>query len=67
MSEPIKHDLDDSIAQASAIILWRIYDVLIGIYSNINPEEAARMVELHKDGFVISPPPAYRAERDNDE
>lgn len=60
MSEP----MEDNLGQANAIMLWRIYDVLIGIYSNINEDEARRLVEAHDDGLFISPPPSYRVEGD---
>lgn len=60
MTDPLEENVDI----ANTIILWRIYDVLMGLYSNINPDEAKKLVKLHEEGTFVTPPPAYRVEGD---
>jgi len=48
------------------IMTRRIYDVLLGIYSNINPAEADSLARLHEAGLFASPDPAISYEEPND-
>lgn len=52
-----EHDLENEIHVVNYITLRRIYDVLLGIYSNINPDEADSMARLHEEGLFASPEP----------
>lgn len=64
---PIEHDVeevDDEFKLVNYITLRRIYDVLLGIYSNINEAEADKLVLLHQQGIFASPPPAWKPGRD---
>jgi len=58
----IEHDIEDELEIAMFVTQRRIYDVLMGIYSNINPGEAEDLVKLHADGIFVTPPPAFRVE-----
>ena len=60
-------NIEDNTDAVNSIMLWRIYDVLLGIYSNVNPEEAQNLVKLHEDGIFVTPPPAYREGQFDDE
>jgi len=60
----VEHDLEDELDMANFVTLRRIYDVLMGIYSNVNPGEAESLVKLHADGIFVTPPPAFRVEED---
>lgn len=55
----IEHSGEDEIHLVNYITLRRIYDVLLGIYSNINPDEADSLAKLHEYGLFASPEPSY--------
>jgi hypothetical protein len=55
---------EDNLGMVTAITLIRIYDVLLGIYSNINPEEADNLVKLHEAGAFASPDVAWMEPED---
>lgn len=59
----IKHNVEDEFDTVNYITLRRIYDVLLGIYSNINETEADTMAAMHERGEFASPEPAYRLRR----
>lgn len=65
--EAIEHNVEDELGVANFITLRRIYDVLMGIYSNINEEEAGKLAGLHQQGIFITPPPAWRPGSDGDD
>jgi hypothetical protein len=53
------------------IMLHRIYDMLTLIADSLAKDENARlqiskMVEYHKEGFLLGPSPAFRAEENNE-
>lgn len=54
-----QHFIEDQIHVVNYITLRRIYDVLLGIYSNINPNEANSLASLHDAGLFASPEPSY--------
>lgn len=62
----VEHDLEDNYPEASFIMQWRIYDVLMAIYSNMNEEEASKLVQLHDQGIFVTPPPSYRLGDDDE-
>lgn len=55
----IEHDGNKEIHFVNYVMLRRIYDVLLGIYSNINPAEANSLAQLHDGGYFASPEPSY--------
>lgn len=55
--EAEQHNIEESFDIVNYITLRRIYDVLLGIYSNINPGEANSMAQLHEEGLFASPEP----------
>lgn len=63
--DEIRHDIQDEIHFVNYIMLRRVYDVLLGIYSNISPEEANAIARLHEAGGFASPEPAITYEEDN--
>lgn len=63
--DEINHAIEDNLQIVNFITLRRIYDVLLGIYSNINPGEADALANLHQDGFFASPDPALAELRDD--
>lgn len=60
----IPHSIEDNIGLVNYITLRRIYDVLLGIYSNVNPGEADSLAQLHDAGLFASPEPSYVADED---
>lgn len=44
------------------ITLMRIYDALMTILTDSNPEAASRLLELHRRGGLITPPPGFDPE-----
>jgi hypothetical protein len=51
--------IEDHAEFVNTITLMRIYDVLMGIYSNLNEEEARNMVRMHEQGVFATPDPVY--------
>lgn len=49
----------ENAAGLSLIVQMRMYDVLLGIYSEMNPDRAARLIERHQAGKVIGPYPNF--------
>jgi hypothetical protein len=47
----------ENVDGVQAIILMRIYDVLLGLYREQNAEYAERLVELHEAGKIMGPLP----------
>lgn len=56
--------IEDNLEIAKIVTLMRMYDVLLGIYSNINPEEADNLVKLHEAGAFASPEIAWMEPQD---
>ena len=51
--------IEDNLGVVNTITLMRIYDVLMGIYSNMNPDEADAMVKMHEQGIFATPDPVW--------
>jgi hypothetical protein len=43
----------------SLIVLMRLYDVLMGLYSEQNPTKAQALMELHARGGILLPVPFF--------
>lgn len=55
---------DELKAYLAAIVVSqaRLYDVLLMMFKEMNPEEAVALREAHKKGLLYAPPPAYQKE-----
>lgn len=42
------------------IVQLRLYDVLMGIYTHLDPERAELLSDLHRSGAVLMSPPEFR-------
>jgi hypothetical protein len=70
MDEP--QNLEDNLPMVNYIMLHRIYDVLMLVANSLAKDEDSRlqiskMVEYHKEGFLLGPSPAFRAEEDKND
>lgn len=66
-----KSNLEDNLPMVNYIMLHRIYDILTLIANELAKDEDSRlkiskMVEYHKEGFLLGPSPAFRAEESNE-
>ncbi len=60
-------NLEDNLPMVNYIMLHRIYDLLTLIANNlVGTEDVSKMVEYHKEGFLLGPSPAFRTEDEND-
>lgn len=66
-----KDSLEDNLPMVNYIMLHRIYDVLT-LIANIQSRgedddiKIKKMIEYHKEGFLLGPSPAFRAEEENE-
>jgi hypothetical protein len=66
-----RDSLEDNLPMVNYIMLHRIYDVLT-LIANIQSRgeeddiKIKKMIEYHKDGFLLGPSPAFRAEEENE-
>lgn len=62
-----RHEVnDDNSAIVHTIMLWRIYDVLVLLLGEFNPELAARVGQMHEAGRFIAPAPSLAEENEDD-
>lgn len=64
-------NLEDNLPMVNYIMLHRIYDMMTIIANSLAKDEDARlqvskMVEYHKEGFLLGPSPAFRSEENNE-
>lgn len=69
MDEP--QSLEDNLPMVNYIMLHRIYDIMTLIANELAKDEESRlniskMIEYHKEGFLLGPSPAFRSEENND-
>ncbi len=70
--EPQKTDnLEENLPMVSYIMLHRIYDILTLVADILSKDEndrqkISKMVEYHKEGFLLGPTPAFRSEDNNE-
>lgn len=69
MDEP--QNLEDNLPMVNYIMLHRVYDILTLIANSLAKDEESRlqiskMVEYHKEGFLLGPSPAFRTEENNE-
>ena len=66
-SENSVEDINEHLGMVTYIMLGRIYDVLLLIADGVGKgEDALRLVELHRSGELMAPPPSLNLE-DSDE
>ncbi|NBU97726.1 MAG: hypothetical protein EBS19_05830 [Spirochaetia bacterium] len=63
-------ELEDNLPLVNYIMLHRIYDMLTLIANIISKEDndrlqISKMVEYHKEGFLLGPAPAYKNSGEN--
>lgn len=49
----------ENVGPVSVIMLQRIYDLLAVIAYDANPDGAQRVIEAHRAGQLLSPPPSF--------
>lgn len=64
-------NLEDNLPLVNYIMLHRIYDIMTLIANELAKDEESRlkiskMIEYHKDGFLLGPAPAFRSEENNE-
>lgn len=64
-------NLEDNLPMVNYIMLHRIYDIMTLIANELAKDEESRlkiskMIEYHKDGFLLGPAPAFRSEENNE-
>lgn len=69
MDEP--QNLEDNLPMVNYIMLHRIYDIMTLIANELAKDEESRlniskMIEYHKEGFLLGPSPAFISEENND-
>jgi len=53
-------NLEDNLPMVNYIMLHRIYDLLTLIANKlVGSEEVSKMVEYHKEGYLLGPQPSY--------
>lgn len=66
-----KDNLEDNLPMVNYILLHRIYDMLT-LIANIHSKgeeddiKIKKMIEYHKDGFLLGPSPSFRSGEDNE-
>lgn len=54
------NNIEDNLPMVTYIMLHRIYDLLTLISTKVaGPEETARMVEYHDQGYLLGPTPSF--------
>lgn len=71
MSNLETSNLEDNLPMVNYIMLHRVYDILTLIANELAKDEDSRlkiskMIEYHKDGFLLGPAPAFRSEDNNE-
>lgn len=57
----------ENIGTVHFIQLGRIYDVLMGIYTHLNPTAAENLINLHLEGSLMGPSPLFNGKFVSDE
>lgn len=67
MTEDRSSSLEDNLPMVTYIMLHRIYDVMCLIAKQSGgSQEIEKMVEYHKEGFLLGPSPAFISEENNE-
>jgi len=70
MDEP--QNLEDNLPMVNYIMLHRVYDILTLLATIMSKDEndrqqLSKMIEYHKEGFLLGPSPAFRTEENNEQ
>ena len=61
-------DINEHLGMVTFIMLGRIYDMLALIADGVGKgEDALRLIELHRSGEIISPPPSLNVEEEDEQ
>ena len=61
-------NLEDNLPMVNCIMLHRIYDILTLLADKVvGGEEISKMVEYHKEGYLLGPAPAFSVAENNQE
>jgi hypothetical protein len=60
-----KDNLEENLDMASYIMMHRIYDILTLIATKLNPEDTAKMVGYHEQGYLLGPLPSYLSDEES--
>ena len=71
MDNPKTDNLEDNLPMVNYIMLHRIYDMMTLVANLLAKDDDSRlqiskMVEYHKEGFLLGPSPAFRTEENNE-
>ena len=59
--------IEDNLPLVNYIMLHRIYDMLTLIAKEVaGSQDVEKMVEYHKEGFLLGPSPAFISEENNE-
>lgn len=70
-SQDNKENLEDNLPMVNYIMLHRIYDMLTLMANLLSKDEndrlqISKMVEYHKEGFLLGPAPSYNSGENNE-
>jgi hypothetical protein len=58
-------NIEDNLPMVNYIMLHRIYDMLALISNKlVGGEETEKMIQYHKEGFLLGPDPAFTAKEE---
>lgn len=66
MTEDREPVTEDNSGIVHTIMLWRIYDVLVLLLGEFNPELAAKVGQVHEAGRFIAPGPSLAEDANDD-
>lgn len=55
-----RETVDENAPVVHSIILWRIYDILLLLLMEQNPDAAHRLAQMHEEGHFLGPNPSYK-------
>lgn len=65
--ENVSQDINENLAAVTYIMLARIYDILVLLADGSGKgEDVLRLITLHEQGQLMSPPPTLAFEDDDD-
>jgi hypothetical protein len=65
--ENVESAIEDNLPMVNYIMLHRIYDILfLMAKQTVSSQELEKMIEYHKEGFLLGPSPAFRAKEEDE-
>ena len=59
MEDKESQSIEDNLPMVNYIMLHRIYDMLTIMANKVDPENTAKMIEYHEQGFLLGPAPSF--------